>query len=198
MLFNNLPIYELVISDEADGVSMISLVEKPAVKIPFLKFETNELQCFSIADNELHIVTGVAMLANTPIYRSDETGNYYIMFTPETIREMMEKFAKDKSAFNINLNHETPVNDCFVVESYLIDKQRGIVPAEFIDVPDGSWVISVKIENDDIWNEILTTNHLNGFSIECKMNTKAIVSMSENEKHEPKLTLEERILKGKF
>ena len=35
-----------------------------------------------------------------------------------------------------------------------------------LDVPVGTWMGSVKVNNDDVWNEYVKTNKVKGFSIE--------------------------------
>ena len=66
-------------------------------------------------------------------------------------------------------------------ESFIINKERGICPNEFSDVEDGSWIISVKIENEDVWNKICS-GEVKGFSIETEM----IASAFSNQKQKAK------------
>lgn len=163
-----LPVYKIIINEEDEtGCTTISLVDKPAVEIPFLCF--NEDKSLFKADDDKHIISGIAMLANTPIYRrSPSRGEYYIVFDKETIRKMVSKYAKNQLFNIVNLQHDqnTYVNSCYMIESLIIDKERGIAPVEFSDVEDGSWYVSFYVEDEKLWNEIKNGNHLNGFSIE--------------------------------
>lgn len=165
-----LPLYKIIINDEDEtGCTTISLVENPAVEIPFLCFNSDkEMQLFH-ADEDKHIISGIAMLADTPIYRnSPSRGEYQVIFEKDTIRKMVQKYAKNQLYNFVNLQHDSNqyTNDCYLIESLIIDKERGICPNEFKDVPDGSWYISYYIDNEELWNEIKNGNHLNGFSIE--------------------------------
>ena len=79
MTINNLPLYELLFDDTDDntlGCSKISLVENPAVEEFFLKFSKDEQEkehkSFYFKDDSKHIVTGIAMRADYPIYRNQE------------------------------------------------------------------------------------------------------------------------------
>lgn len=165
-----LPLYRIIINDNDDtGCTTVSLVENPAVEIPFLCFEDEHKKELFHADEDKHIISGIAMLADTPIYRnSPSRGEYQIIFEKETIRKMVQKYAKNQLFNIVNLQHDsdTYVNSCYLIESLIIDKERGICPNEFQNVPDGSWYISYYVDDDALWNEIKNGKHLNGFSIE--------------------------------
>lgn len=165
-----LPLYRIVINDtDETGCTTISLVENPAVEIPFLCFSDEHEKELFHADEDKHIISGIAMLADTPIYRNSPTrGEYQVVFEKETIRKMVQKYAKNQMYNLVNLQHDSNeyVNNCYLIESLIIDKQRGICPNEFSNVPDGSWYISYYVDDDALWNEIKNGKHLNGFSIE--------------------------------
>lgn len=158
---------EVSLTDDITGVGTISLVEHPAVEVGFLKFETDKPIELQFNDDK-HIITGVAMLADTPIYRNNERyGEHYVVFSKQTIRNIVEKYSKFGLQNLVNIEHsqERYVNDIFMIESYLIDKERGIIPNEFSDAPDGSWIVSFKVNNLAVWDEI-KEGKVSGFSIE--------------------------------
>lgn len=166
---NNLKIYDIVVSltDDITGVGTISLVEHPAVEVGFLAFDEQKPIELQFNDDK-HIITGVAMLADTPIYRNNEHyGEHYVVFSKDTIRNIVEKYSKFGLQNLVNIEHsqERYVNDVVMIESYLIDKERGIVPNEFKDAPDGSWIVSYKVNNLAVWDEIKAGKVL-GFSVE--------------------------------
>ena len=70
MVNTNLPIYEIYIdlNDEATGVEFNSLVHDPAHEISFETFAKVKRYEFN---DESQIVTGVAISADTPIYRNE-------------------------------------------------------------------------------------------------------------------------------
>jgi uncharacterized coiled-coil protein SlyX len=164
----NIPVYNIIINEgDETGCTAISLVDNPAVELPFLCFD-KETSLFK-ADNDKHIISGIAILADTPIYRCSPTrGEYYVVFSKETIRQIVQKYAKNQQFNIVNLQHDddTFVNTIHMVESLIIDKERGLCPVEFSDVPDGSWYISYHVEDETLWDQIKNTEHLNGFSIE--------------------------------
>ena len=187
MTINNLPLYELMFDDNDStlGCSKISLVEEPAVEEFFLKFskdvEEKEHKSFYFKDDAKRIITGIAMRADYPIYRNQDGQEFYVQFSKDTIDKMMQKFMKEQRLFDISLDHNQDVRDCYLIESFIINKERGICPNEFSDVEDGSWIISVKIENQDVWNKICS-GEVKGFSIETEM----IASAFSNQKQKAK------------
>ena len=186
MVVNGLPCYSLNIDDsENTGCFKISLVDFPAVETSFLCFNAEpEKFNFKVTDDEKHIVTGIALRCNVPIYRVAPDGTeYYVLFTKETVEHIMQKFAKDNNGFNISIQHEVDVKDCYVVESYLINKERGIVPQEFSDIEDGSWVVSVKIENPKVW-EYIKEGNCSGFSIEILAIPEALKAAIKKDKED--------------
>lgn len=177
---NQLPIYELFLND-ADGVQIMSIVECPAIQIDFLAFADENIikQKFSF-DDDKHIITGPAMIPELPIFRRDEFGReFYVKFSVDTIRQLTEKFMSDRNTILVNINHDIPTNSCVIIESYFLDKSRGIIPTEFSDLPDGTWIVSMKVNNNEIWDAI-KSGKLNGFSVEGKFDTKA-EKFSDNE-----------------
>ena len=159
-------LFNIVINDDDNtGMNFISLVEKPAVEVDFLKFNKQEPVSFHF-DTSKHIITGVVCLADTPIYRySQNLGEYYVVFTKDTIEKMMLKYSKMGLNNSVDLQHnEKPVPGVIMIESYIYNSERGVAPKEFY-VPDGSWIASFKVENDALWNEIQTGNSLKGFSL---------------------------------
>lgn len=165
----NLPLYNITpdMDDESQGMFLVSLVEEPAVEIDFLAFAKDNMM-FAVQDTEKHIVTGVSILADTPIYRRNKSGEFYVQFKKEDIPAIVEKFMQRGLSNFINIQHdETTLSntDAVLVESYFVNKERGIVPNEFANVTDGSWITSYKILNDEIWNQI-KSGDLKGFSIE--------------------------------
>lgn len=163
-------VFYIRINDEdITGIDAISLVDIPAVEKNFLCFSEDKQPVKMQFDNSKHIITGVVCLADTPIYRySERYGEYYVVFSKETIEKMVEKFAKMDLFKSVNLQHDDDkfVDGIYMVESYITNKERGINPIEFADIPDGSWVASYKVENETLWGEIINGNKLNGFSLQ--------------------------------
>lgn len=151
------------------GMNAISLVDAPAVEYDFLCFNKDNKIKLEFKDEAKHIITGVVALADTPIYRNNPTlGEYWVIFTKDTIQKMVEKYARSGLFNSVNLDHDDErfTNSVFMIESYIVNKERNIVPSGFEDVPDGSWICSFKVEDDDLWSEIVNTDKFNGFSLQ--------------------------------
>jgi len=163
-------VYYIKINDDFEtGIDAISLVDFPAVERNFLCFNKEEKRVNLKFDAAKHVITGVVALADTPIYRYNEKlGEYWVVFTKETIEKMVEKFAKMDLFKSVNLQHDDNqfVEGIYMFESYITNKDRGINPKEFEDIPEGSWICSFKVDNEDLWNEIINGDKLNGFSLQ--------------------------------
>lgn len=153
--------------NEEFGLQAVSLVDRPAIETDFLKFKDQKIT-FS-KDESKHILSGPALIADMPIYRRNPiTGEeYYVVFTKETIAKLVERYSKNNMLNSVNLQHDSDsfITSAILVESYFVDKTRGIAPKEF-EIADGSWMCSFKITDDALWEQIMTTNEFNGFSVE--------------------------------
>lgn len=163
----NLPLYEALINDLEDGIFAVSLVSMPATESNWQCFSKEE-QMYSIENEEEHIITGVIMLANSGIYRRDDSGyEYNIIYSPETIKLMSEKMLKDMAHNQIDIEHDgriLPAGTVNLVEIYIKDSEKGISPNFLKDIPDGSLIGSYKIHDDILWN-MCKEGRLHGFSL---------------------------------
>lgn len=161
--------------DESEELGMfsVSLVDNPAVERSFLCFNEDKPKQLFFTKPEEKIITGVALRADVPIYRVNPvTGDeYYVVFTKETIKKMVARYSKQGMINNVDLQHDgNLISGVYMVESFIINDERGIRPKEFNDIEDGSWIVSYFVEDDILWNQIKNGNDLNGFSISCVAN----------------------------
>lgn len=149
------------------------------------KLKQIDKQAFVIQDEEQRIISGPLMLADTPIYRNDAIrGEYYVVFSADTIKQIAQKFFKKGYQNNVNLMHNSgDVQEGLTMfESWIVDKKRGIQPmVGFEDVPDGSWFGSYKVENEEAWNKVKSGEVL-GFSVEGNFLYKEQEQMSAEER----------------
>lgn len=121
---------------------------------------------FAIQNEEQRIVSGPLMIADLPIYRNDEQGEYYVVFTAPEIKRIVQRFFKNGYQSNVNVEHATKVDGVYMFESFIIEREKGINPPKgYEDLPDGSWWGSFKVDNPKIWEEV-KDGTFNGFSIE--------------------------------
>lgn len=142
----------------------ISLVDLPAVESDFQKFgKTARVQMMS---EEKRLIVGVVMRAGFPIYRVDERGEYYVSFSAETIRRMAEKYLEENRQNRVNLMHAgEEVRGVQMVQLFIKDTAKGIAPAGFEDIEEGSLFAEFHVVDDEIWNWI-KEGILRGFSLE--------------------------------
>jgi hypothetical protein len=121
---------------------------------------------FSIENQDQRIVTGPLMVADLPIYRRDQDEEYYVSFSAAEIKKIVQRFFKKGYQSKVNVEHSTPVDGVFMFESYIIDREKGIMPPKgFEDISNGSWFGSFKVDNEKIWNEV-KAGTFKGFSVE--------------------------------
>jgi hypothetical protein len=121
---------------------------------------------FAVEDEDQKIVSGPLMIADLPMYRRDEEGEYYVMFSREQIKKIVQRFFKKGYQAKVNIEHKKPAEGVYMFESYIIDRERGVNPPKgFKDVADGSWFGSFKVENDDLWKKV-KDGTFKGFSVE--------------------------------
>jgi len=165
-----LPIYELMISEDMNEdteVNFVALVDYPAVKKNWNAFKDKVK--FQIISEDKQIISGLLMLADTPIFRSDATnGDYYVTFSKDTIFKIAQRFFKKGYQANVNLMHDSSmeVEGVTMFESFISDTSRGIAPMKgFEDSPDGSWFGSFKVDNEAVW-QMIKDGKVMGFSVE--------------------------------
>ena len=183
-----LPVYEALISSEDDGIVTISLVDEPAVESDFVCFAKDAgKQLFALKDSAERLITGCLMKADTPIYRNDNGYEYYIVFSKKTIQTMAQKMLADSTFKNIDTQHNgelLPQGALTLMELYVKDSNKGIDP-NFVDVPDGSLMVTFKVNDESIWQECANGDFLNGFSLEGFFETKQ-VDFSKNKPNKTK------------
>ena len=154
---------------DACGMLKVSLVDYPAVEKNFLAFDKQEkVELYAVQDEDKQIVRGVLMRANYPIFRKDkELGEYFIIYKPETIREMAEQYLKDGRSSNVNLMHEdgSDVEGVDMVQMFIKDSAAGVNPSGFEEIEDGSLFAEFHVNNPDVWASIKAGTY-KGFSIE--------------------------------
>ena len=139
-----------------------------------LAFSTNE---------EKMEITGAAIIPNkfiirrsapTPMKPNGEF--YYVFFTEDTIKKLAEKYMKNKLLDASNIEHTDRKADSYVKESWIVedpifDKSTSLG----LEFPKGTWVITMKVENPRIWEQI-KNGKLNGFSVEGWFNENLLFS----------------------
>ena len=167
-------IVELILDEEdAIGIEAISVVESPAIEEDFIALKNQEFKLAEV-DKEKRILMGAALIPNKPIYRRNEDNEYYIYFSRDTVRKASELFFINGNQNKSTLEHQMPLTGLSVVESWIVeDKEKDKTKHYDMEVPVGTWMVSMKVLNDDVWNNYVKTGKVKGFSIEGYFADKA-------------------------
>ena len=185
-------IHELIIQDSNEDLAIdaISLVSEPAImeSAVFFNKQKNNLTLAKETDEE-RVLISPALIPNKNIYRynADEDLDYYVYFSEETVRRSSEMFLKYNNQHKATYQHEKPIDDVYVMESWIIEGDKDKSRYYGYDLPKGTWMVKMRINSDLAWNE-LKSGHLTGLSIEGFF-VNAIQKMSE-QKYTDKQILE--------
>ena len=161
-------IIELIIDEENEisGIEAISIVENPAIEEDFIALKEHKDIKLAEVDAEQRILMGPALIPNKKIFRKGEEDDYYIYFSEDTVRKASELFFIKSKHQNSTFEHSFELSDMSVVESWLIeDSKNDKASAYGFDLPKGTWMVSMKVLNDDVWKAV-KAGEVKGFSIE--------------------------------
>ena len=171
-------IIELILDEDSEGltgIEAISIVESGAIESDFLTLSEQEIKLAKI-DDEKRLLMGAALIPNKPIFRKNGDNTFYVYFSQKTVRRASELFFQNSMQNNATLEHEMEINNLTVVESWIVEDTEMDKSKKYgLNVPNGTWMISMKVENDEVWNDYVKTGKVKGFSIEGFFADKAQV-----------------------
>lgn len=177
-------IVELVIDETDDyaGIDAISIVEYPAIEEDFVALNNQKEYKLQAVDNDKRLLSGALLVPNKTIYRKDKDEEYYIYFNKSTVRKASELFLMSGSQNNSTYEHAVPLKGLSLVESWIIeDKENDKSNMYGMDLPLGTWFGTVKVNNEQVWQEFVKTGAVKGFSIEGYFADKA--ELAQNREH---------------
>jgi len=164
-------IVELVIDENNEelAIDAISLVTEPAIEQDFVYFNKakNNLT-FAKVNDEQRLLVSPALIPNKQIFRYDANTDqdYYVYFTEKTVKQASEMYLKHNNNNSATLQHENKVTGVHTVESWIIqDTEMDKSKLYGFDLPKGTWMVSMRINNDEIWSQI-KEGTIKGLSIE--------------------------------
>lgn len=161
-----LPIYDIKLTDDNQGVGFISLVDEPAIGVDWIKL-SNESQLTFKADKEKQLLYGPFLIPNKLIYRHDDKmGEYYVRFSREEIEKIATKFNEDLNNKNINFQHTDQKVEAFVASNWMIEGEQDKSHNLGFDLPEGTWFGGVKVKDLAFWTDKVKTDEVKGFSVE--------------------------------
>jgi len=161
-------IVELILDEEQEesGIEAISIVESPAIESDFVALKGEEIKLAEV-DKEKRILLGALLIPNKPIYRKGKEGDYYIFFSKDTISKASQMYLRNGRQNNSTLEHSKDLKGLTLVESWIVEDEVQDKSRKYgLNVPVGTWMGAVKVNNEEIWQEYVKTNKVRGFSIE--------------------------------
>ena len=194
-------IVELLLDEESlqAGIQAISIVESPAIEEDFVALKEEERVELKTIDEDKRVLLGAALVPNKPIYRRSGEDEYYIYFSQDTVRKASELFFINGNQNKATLEHQIDITGLSVVESWIIEGEQDKSKMYGMNLPVGTWMVSMKVHNDEIWNDYVKNGRVKGFSIEGYFVDKVEASKQDPEEveAEEKLTaIKELIVKN--
>jgi len=166
----DIKVYEVLfdnIENEDLGIQAVSMVESPAIQSGFIALSEQKPYEVKLADEDKRLLVGAALIPNKPIFREMNGEEFYIIFSKDTIRRASQLYLKRSKQNNTTHEHSEPVADIFAVESWIVEDPKMDKAALYgFDVPIGTWMLSMKVDNEDYWLNEVKTGNVKGFSIE--------------------------------
>ena len=162
-------IIELVIdeNEEFSGIEAISVVESPAIEEDFIALKNEDKIRLAEVSKEKRLLIGGALIPDRPIYRKNGDHEFYIYFSKETVAKASQMFLQAGNQGQATMEHATEkLEGMTVVESWIIEDEVHDKSRKYgLDMPVGTWMISIKCTNDEVWAKV-KEQKIRGFSIE--------------------------------
>ena len=163
-------IIELVIdeNEEFSGIDAISVVSAPAIEEDFIALKNQEQIRLAEISKEKRLLMGAALIPDKPIYRKNGDHEFYIYFSKETVAKASQMFLKAGNQGKATMEHtDEKLEGMTIVESWLIEDEVHDKSRKYgLNMPVGTWMVAMKVDNDDIWNNYVKEGKVKGFSIE--------------------------------
>lgn len=175
-------IVELILNEEEilSGVDAISIVGSPAIERDFIALSKEPVELAKV-DGERKILLGAALVPNKMIFRKREDEEFYVYFSKDTIKRVSELFLTKGNQNETTLEHEVKLHGLSVVESWIVeDTEKDKSNLYNMSLPVGSWVVAMKVYNDQVWDEYVKTGKVKGFSIEGYFANKVNMATDED------------------
>jgi len=167
--------YEAVFNPESEGVYAISLVEDPAMEGLFIALSKQKIKLKTV-DEEQRILMGLVLEPDKPIYRNQGGEEFNIVFNSQTIKDLSYNFFKSGFQLNSTIEHEGEnLNGVSFVESWIVEDPKIDKSANFgLSYPKGSWIATMKVDNNEVWENYIKTGKVQGFSVDAFVSLKEI------------------------
>ena len=173
------PVREIVCDDtNGTGIRLLSIVEEPAIEMMGVAFnKDNMTKDFQFkAQEDKQIIVGPAMIPDIKILRKDENGEmYYNVFKKDTILKLVQKFNSSGTNRRVNVDHSSKMVDGYIMENWIVEDPYYDKSKMYgLNVPVGTWMVSIKVDDKEFWKTDVKELGKFGFSIEGVMGEKPL------------------------
>jgi|TARA_R110002050_G_scaffold78221_1_gene166959 hypothetical protein len=163
-------IIELIIdeTEEVSGIEAISIVSAPAIEEGFIALKNETQVRLAEVDKEKRLLIGAALIPDKTIYRKTGDEEFYIYFSKATVAKASQMYLQAGNQGQATLEHASEkLEGMNIVESWLIEDEVHDKSKKYgLNLPLGTWMITMKVDNDEMWNNYVKKNLVSGFSIE--------------------------------
>jgi hypothetical protein len=171
-------VIELILdeSEALNGIEAISIVSQPAIESDFIALTAQQAEVkLKAVDEEKRILMGAALIPNKMIYRKDDAtqDEYYVYFNASTVRRASQLFLERGNQNSTTIEHQAKLTGLSVIESWIVEGEQDKSRIYGLSAPIGTWMVSIKVNNENVWQEFVKTGMVKGFSIEGYFSEKA-------------------------
>ena len=167
--------YEALFDTNNKGVYSISLVEDPAMEGDFIALSKENKVELKTVDEEQRILIGLVLEPNKDIYRNQGGEEFNLRFSEETIKDLSHNFFKQGYQTNSSIEHDKEITGVSFVESWIVEDSAIDKSANFgFSYPKGSWVATMKVDDENVWKDYVKTGKVKGFSIDAFLTLKEV------------------------
>lgn len=172
-------LHELIFDgDNIDGVYGVSLVLDPANEMEAIFLSKEKLEQWRLSNEEKRIVISPVLIPNQKILRKSvgkDKQPGYVFMSENTIEKLQQNFWKNQYNKNSTLEHSEPIEGVYFYESWIVqDPENDKAKALGYEVPKGTWMMAMKIDNPEIWDNYIKTGLIKGFSIDALLRAEKI------------------------
>lgn len=185
-----IPHYNIVMNDEyGSGLEFVSFVSDPAIMEMGLAFSKASNFKFN---KEKQVVVGPAMIPDLPLYRNQGGEEFFVVFTKDVIEKLSEKFNKEPREYKINVDHDGIVESAFIKSNWIIeDKDNDKSNMYGFNLPVGTWMLEVKVEDAEFWQQEIKDQGKFGFSVEGLFGLEFVGEFNNNKINNTEMKIEE-------
>ncbi|MDA6068969.1 XkdF-like putative serine protease domain-containing protein [Flavobacterium sp. AC] len=137
---------------------------------------------FSKTDEYKRILTSPVLIPEQLIYRKLSDGECYVKADSDTIEQLQQNFFKKQYNHNSTIEHDDNqiIKGVYFFESWIVDSETNDKANSLgFSVPRGTWMMSMKVENDEIWQDVLD-GKFKGFSIDSQLGIEPLKKEKNN------------------